>query len=270
MSIFKAKKNNPLNKLDSTITHDNYTLSPASRAITNTVSPNNPESFGIIDPENYKLIKYNEIISTVKQGLNEAEIIRITKDTSPIRQGEYLYYDDKFKPGLPYNTFYVLCPQKLSTVFANHSKFYSSSYELNEISYKQEIIVSIADAQAATATYTTSTSDCACFVNEFAGNYYLDWSSSDGKLINTDNGNVSDVSFDFYSTEEYFEIKIYPTSGNSYLWIRYRIPVRYRYSYLDWVFMENLIINGEMSETEFVRIVNCCDNTIVGPALTAI
>lgn len=258
MSIYKAYRDRPLNKLDSTTRYENYQPSPASRNLINTVSPRTPDSIGVVNPEDFKLIKYNETISAVKQGLNEAEIVRITKDASAIRQDGYLYYDDQFKQGLPYNVSYNLCPQKLSTVFTNHSKFYSSSYELNEISYKTELLVSIADAQASVASYTTS--DCVCFVNEFTGNYYLDWSSSEGKLINTDNGNVSDVSFDFYSSEEYFEIKIYPKSGSSYLWIRYRIPVRYRYAYLDWVFMENLVINGEMSETEFVKIVNCCDS----------
>jgi len=257
MSIYRISKLKRLNDVDSATIHENYQPSPASRQLISTKG-DVISTFGTIDPNNYKLIEFNKKMSVgIRPGINEAETIRLTQDASAIRQNGYLYYDDKFKPGLPYNTSYVLCPQKLSTVFSNSSKFYSSSYDLNEISYKTEKIVSITEANALVANYTTS--DCICFVNEYTGNYYLDWSSSEAKLINTDNGNVSDVSFDFYSSEEFFEIKIYPTSGTSYLWIRYRIPVRYRYAYLDWVFMENLVINGEMSETEFVKIVNCCE-----------
>lgn len=292
MSIFKADRSRPFNNLDSLSKQKNYQTQQASRDLNYTNSDGSVSSFGqvvppcvkspkpkdasddgdvriqpapntavVTEPPSYyndcEIIRYNENISAVKPGLNAAESIRITKDTTAIREGGYLYYSDRFSPGLPANSYYPLCPQKLSTVFASSSKFYSSSYALDEISNKESQIVSVSTVAAFTSSLNTA--DCVCYTPDFVGNYYLDWSASEGlQLLSSDNDNVISGSFVYDTTEDYFDIKLYPKSGLSYLWIRYRIPIRYRYFYNDWVFLENLLIAGEMTETEFVRVVNCC------------
>ena len=71
--------------------------------------------------------------------------------------------------------------------------------------------------------------------------------------------------FTFYVSEEYFDIYLYPKqelNNPSYIHIRYRIPVRYRYVYEDWTFWESVLLENIMSETEFVKIIDCCGNSI--------
>jgi hypothetical protein len=109
------------------------------------------------------------------------------------------------------------------------------------------------------------TNDCACYYVDFSGDYILNWSITDGpQLLSSSNTDVTLGTFDFNVEEEYFNIFLYPKpsiNNGSYVHIRYRIPVRYRYSYEDWTFWESLILEGTLSETEFVKVINCCSTT---------
>jgi hypothetical protein len=111
----------------------------------------------------------------------------------------------------------------------------------------------------------SNNNDCVeCIPIDYTGEYVLNWSASQGaQLLSSTNSQVVLGTFSYHVNDDYFEIFLYPTLGiknNSYIHIRYRVPIRWRHSYNDWTFWENVIINGEMSNTEFIRIVNCCNN----------
>lgn len=176
---------------------------------------------------------------------NDARSISIDKTPESIRNFTYKIISDTFDPGYPQTITYNLCPQNLSVVFQNGNTHWSRS--------KGDIFYRISESSR------PDVSDCnSCSYIDFTGEYILNWDKSGPKLVSSTNNKITSASFTFSSTANFFEIFLYPNVGNSYVHIRYRIPVRYRYAYSDWAFLESLILTGEMSETEFIKVVNCC------------
>jgi hypothetical protein len=178
-------------------------------------------------------------------------------DTTAIRENRYDFSIGKFDNGYPRPSNYRLCPQKISTVFKNGGSYFTTSYTSTPQSYPFT-----GNFLKVTDIPRLSSADCGCYYVDFSGNYVLDWSlSGGGKLLSSDNSEVNLGTFTFYQLENYFDIYLYPKSNLnniSYVHIRYRIPIRYRYAYGDWTFWESLIINNTLSETEFVKIIDCC------------
>lgn len=188
---------------------------------------------------------------------NDRRNVRKQLDTTAIRQDRYNFASGQFDANYPRPSNYNLCPQKISTVFQNGGSHWSNNTTNISSSFPlKSNFAKVSDA------IRLSTSDCNCFFVNFTGEYVLNWSLADGgQLVSTTNPNVTVGSFDFFSSDQYFEIFLYPKpelKNNSYIHIRYRIPIRYRYAYADWTFWESLLLDGTLSETEFVKVVNCC------------
>lgn len=188
---------------------------------------------------------------------NDRRNVRKPLDTTAIRENRYDFNIGKFDSGYPRPSNYPLCPQKISTVFQNGGTHFTTSYISHPQSHPlQHNFVEVADIPR------LSSADCGCYYVDFSGNYVLDWSlSGGGKLLSSDNSQVNLGTFTFYESENYFDIYLYPKpnlNNISYVHIRYRIPIRYRYSYGDWTFWESLLIENTLSETEFVKIIDCC------------
>jgi hypothetical protein len=189
---------------------------------------------------------------------NDRKNVRKQLDTSAIRENRYDFSTGRFDEGYPRLSNYPLCPQKISAVFKNGGTHFTtsainsySSYPLNRNFLKITDIPKLSSA------------DCGCYYVDFTGEYTLDWSlAGGGRLLSSNNPDVNLGTFTFHESDEYFDIFLYPKSSlysSSYVHIRYRIPIRYRYSYGDWTFWESVLLENTMSETEFVKIVDCCD-----------
>lgn len=193
--------------------------------------------------------------------------VRMNLDTTAIRQGEFNFFDGKFNNGFPRPSNYPFCPQKISTVFQNGNLHWSYSTQNKTSSFMDvKSLPKLTSRVPLPISYNDPSCDVGCSCIDFSGDYVLDWSISEGsRLLSSSNPNVVLGTFDFNIEEEYFNIFLYPKSSfytSSYVHIRYRIPIRYRYSYEDWTFWESLIIDGVLSETEFVKVVNCCEASI--------
>jgi formylglycine-generating enzyme required for sulfatase activity len=191
---------------------------------------------------------------------NNRRNVRFALDTTAIRQDEFNYYNWIYNPLFPRPSNYLLCPQKISTIFQNGNYHWTHSTTntntgISSYPLKSQF-VKVVDVLAA--------SDRCCKYFDFSGDYVLDWSVEDGpKLLSSSNPGVSIGTFDFNVDGNRFNIFLYPnsdTQNTSYVHLAYRLPVRYRYAYEDWAFWESLIIDGELSETEFVRVIDCCKN----------
>jgi hypothetical protein len=198
------------------------------------------------------------IIDEQQNKLNN-NINNITIDHSPraIREFKFNINTGKFNSGYPNTIVYPLCNQKVSTVFINGNTSWTNSTINNTTSFPMQNPLSVVEA--------SNNNDCVeCIPIDYTGEYVLNWSASQGaQLLSSTNSQVVLGTFSYHVNDDYFEIFLYPTLGiknNSYIHIRYRVPIRWRHSYNDWTFWENVIINGEMSNTEFIRIVNCCNN----------
>jgi hypothetical protein len=186
---------------------------------------------------------------------NDRRNVRKPLDTTAIREDRYDFSVGRYNSGYPRPSNYPLCPQKISTVFQNGGTHFTTS--TTTISYPfGHNFLEVADIPR------LSSADCGCYYVDFSGNYVLDWSlAGGGKLLSSDNAQVDLGTFTFYQSENYFDIYLYPKpnlNNISYVHIRYRIPIRYRYAYGDWTFWESLIIDNTLSETEFVKIIDCC------------
>lgn len=189
---------------------------------------------------------------------NDRRNVRMPLDTTAVRNNQRNYFTGKFNRGFRKSSNYPLCPQKISTVFQSGTLFWSHSTINNGSSYPfKSSLVNIKTIPR------LRTNDCVCYYVDFNGEYELDWSASEGgQLISSSNPNVLLGSFNFNTEDEFFNIFLYPKQSlnhSSYLQVSYRIPVQYRYSYGDWSFWENLIITEQLSETEFVRVIDCCN-----------
>jgi len=199
---------------------------------------------------------------------NDRRNVRKPLDTTAIRDNQRNYFTGNFNDGFPRPSNYPLCPQKISTVFQSGIVHYTTSTTSSSQSYPM-----IQNFVKVTDILRLPSPDCVCYYVDFSGNYILNWSLEEGgQLLSSDNPDVTLGTFTFYESENYFEIFLYPnpTLNNvSYVHIRYRIPIRYRYAYGDWTFWESLIIDNTLSETEFVKVINCCtnDTTLLQPTL---
>jgi hypothetical protein len=179
---------------------------------------------------------------------NDRRNVRKPLDTTAIRENRYNFSTGRYDSGYPRPSNYPLCPQKISTVFQYGDTHFTTS--TTTISYPLEHdFIKVSEIVRPSSV-------------DFSGNYVLDWSlSGGGKLLSSDNSQVNLGTFTFYQLKNYFDIYLYakPNINNiSYVHIRYRVPIRYRYAYEDWTFWESLLIENTLSETEFVKIVNCC------------
>jgi hypothetical protein len=189
---------------------------------------------------------------------NDRRNVRKSLDTSAIRENRYDFSTGKFDVGYPRLSNYPLCPQKISTVFKQGGAYFTSSTTSTPQSYPfKSNFVKITDIPRLLSA------DCGCYYVDFTGEYVLDWSlTGGGKLLSSDNPDVNLGTFTFHQADNYFDIFLYPKSllaSSSYVHIRYRIPIRYRYAYEDWTFWESVLLENTMSETEFVKIIECCD-----------
>jgi len=188
---------------------------------------------------------------------NDAEKIIINESPRAIRESKFNIFTAKFNRGYPNVVTYPLCYQRVSSVFTHGSTSWTSSTINQSTSFPMQNPLDIVKPSIA--------DDCIeCIPIDYTGEYILNWSVTQGpQLISSTNPQVVLGTFTYHINEDYFDIFLYPSTqikNNSYIHIRYRVPIRWRHVYNDWTFWENIIINGEMSSTEFIRIVNCCNN----------
>lgn len=216
---------------------------------------------------NQNNIKYNHnIIKDSRTSLfdnksnklnNDAEKIIINESPKAIREFKFNIATAKFNQGYPNISIYPLCNQRVSTVFTHGSTSWTNSTLNSSTSFPMQNPLDIVKQ--------ASNDDCVeCIPIDYTGEYILNWSVTEGpQLLSSTNSQVVLGTFTYHMSEDYFDIFLYPSTqikNNSYIHIRYRVPIRWRHAYNDWTFWENVIINGEMSNTEFIRIVNCCNN----------
>lgn len=189
---------------------------------------------------------------------NNRRNVRKNLDTSAVRQNHFNYFVGKFDQGFPLASNYPLCPQKISTVFQNGGLHWTQ----NTTNIGSSFPLGSNFIKVVDSLTQLSSLDCNCYYVDFSGNYLLNWTlESGGQLLSSDNPQVTIGTFNFYQSDEYFDIFLYPIpelNKSSYVHIRYRIPIRYRYVYEDWTFWESLLIDNTLSETEFVKVVDCC------------
>lgn len=184
----------------------------------------------------------------------DTKTITITKTSDAFKTNRYNFFTGSFTEGYPENQVYKFCAKKISTVFVNNSNFYSSSYINPLISYKKTNFSRVTDKQ------NISYGDNCCQYYDLSGEYTFDRTiDGENQLISSDNNNVESGSFEFNLNPDYMDVKIYAKDGDSYIWIRFRPPLRWRRQYNDWTFNEFLYLYGNNNtETEFVKVVNCC------------
>lgn len=188
------------------------------------------------------------------QGSNYAKIIRIRKDTKPIRNNLYDYINSVFKRPVLVDVFQFCAEQKISTVFSTHGNTQWFSTLINkEPSYKTALFNKVF------FNPLSLREDCSCNIFDFNGRYEIDRRLPDfNSLISSSNKDISRVSFEFEPSTNYIMISFYSHKTKSYVRVRLRPPLRYRPIYGDWVFDENVTIDNIMSSTEYAEIVDCC------------
>lgn len=193
------------------------------------------------------------LISTI-QGNNYSKIIRIRRDTTPVRTNLYDYINSVFRQPVLVDTFKFCSEQKISTVFATHGDVqWFSTFNDKQPSYKTAIFNRIL------YNPLSLQEDCSCRIFNFNGIYTLDRTLPNfNSLITTSNKDISKVSFEFDPSQSYIIMSFYSTKTNSYAKIKLRPPIRYRPIYNDWVFDESVTIDNIMSLTEYAEIIDCC------------
>lgn len=240
----------PINSQKNTIIKNNIDNSPLRPEITNFYNTNNNNT-----------TIYKKYILDKKEDIpvnNDRRNIRKSLTSSAIRQNKFQWASGKFDQGFPLLSNYNLCPQKIATIFQYGHYHWTQNTNNTSTSFPlTSTFVKVIDADS-----RLSLNDCNCYDVDFSGEYVLNWSLETGaQLVSSDNPDITLGTFIFYQDDEYFEIFLYPDANlndNTYVHIRYRIPVRYRYAYGDWTFWESLLIDGILSETEFVKVINCC------------
>lgn len=188
---------------------------------------------------------------------NNAEKVIINESPRAIREFKFNIATAKFNEGYPNTSIYPVCNQKISSVFAQGARLWTNSTINPSTSFPMENSLGVVKGSVI--------DDCIeCVPVNYTGEYILNWSITEGpQLLSSTNSQVVLGTFTYHISEDYFDIFLYPSTlikNNSHIHIRYRVPIRWRHSYDDWTFWETATINGEMSNTEFIRIVNCCNN----------
>ena len=210
-----------------------------------TVSPTLPANgVSVRSKQDNNIIKVN----------NYAKIIRIRKDTVPVRTNLYDYINNAFKEPIIVDKYQFCNEQKISSVFSTHGDAqWFSTYVDKQPSYKTALFNRLIYSPLSLSD------DCSCRIFNFNGIYGIDRrSSQDNSLKTSSNKNISKIKFDFDPVENYIIVSIYSFKTKSYVNIRLRPPLRYRPIYDDWVFDDSVIIDNIMSSTEYADIVDCC------------
>lgn len=250
MSIFNINNNINTNKQNVNAYYDKY------KRVSSTGTPqtkNNNVYFryskNVYDQNNKSYVETDSVFPSNNY------LSAISQDWTPqaIREFKYNILLNRFEEDYPLTFTYNLCPQNLSTVFQIHNGYWSRSRKDNySVHPKKNTLLQITQRE---------NRDCgSCSLPNFTGEYLLNWSIDNGpQLLSSTNPDVVLGTFTFHVEDGFFDIFLYPDNtlnSTSYLHIRYRVPVRWRHFYGDWTFWESVLINGEMSETEFVRIIN--------------
>lgn len=259
MSIFKPNQNKKANTNNPTVknTVDNKVL---FKDIT--------EFFNNTTADTTRIYKKLPLDTGINQN-NYRRNLRVNQDTAAIRSFKYNYYTGKFLEGFPASANNNLCPQKISTV-AQYGSYHFSSSRINPglSSPNKALIVNV------TTSPKPPTIDCNKF--DFSGTYILYCCSEGLQLTHSSNPYVNFGNMEYIYNEDYFDIFLYPNESlniPTYVHIRFRIPIKYRYSYGDWTFWESFVIRSgdfdpeyntgsninilDSTETEFIRIINC-------------
>lgn len=194
--------------------------------------------------------RYKQPISVIKVN-NYAKIIRIRKDTIPVRSNLYDYINSIFKRPVIVDKYEFCSEQKISSVFSTNGDVqWYSAYSDRQPSFKTALFNRVS------YTPLSLSDDCSCRIFNFNGIYTVDRRLSDNDLIETSNKNISKISFDLI--DNYILISFYSYKTKSFVKIRLRPPLRYRPIYDDWVFDDKVIIDNIMSLTEYAEIIDCC------------
>lgn len=206
--------------------------------------------------------------------------IRNRLDTSAIRSNKYDFYTAKYDATYPKITNYIFCPQKISSIFHVGGLYWTTSTTNKTVSFpfkhnfiktsqlgKYSINRCIGtrngnDTDDSDDSNTDIGSDCT-FLN-YSGEYILNWTiDGESQIVSSSNPDIQLGTFEFHANDDYFEIFLYPKAelnNYSYVHIRYRVPVRFRYAYGDWTYWESLLLDGSLTETEFVKVIHCCQS----------
>jgi hypothetical protein len=194
---------------------------------------------------------------------NNAKVIIIRRDTTPIRNNLYNYYTFKFKQPIIVDKFKFCSEQKVSSVFSSsgYNQWFSSLIK-NEPSFKSSVFNKIS------ASVPSLQSDCSCIITNFEGLYTLNRTLNNNQLIYSSNRKISRANIDFNLEQNYINIYIYSDKTQSYVNIRLRPPLRYRPAYQDWVFDEDVNIIDQISSeefqvTEYAKLIDCCNLGII-------
>ena len=255
------------------ILHDKDTLSGSARELAYpTVRPHISSSL-----QNKRLLEIpNRSISAYSPTLNQSRNVRIALVPDAIRQNKFDFSSNAFDLGYPTVKNYGWCGEKLSTVWSNSGgrvgafAFYSKGADTQDIAFNsnhpQPPLQYPYKTRSTFVVANKNGTNCFCDVINLSGTYVFDWTLEYGlRLKSSSNTFVDTGDMTIQSGPDYFDIKLYSKVGTSYIWIRFRPPVRWRYYYNDWTFNEDFSIL-EDSETEFVTVVDCCGyDTVVPP-----
>ena len=256
------------------ILHDKDTLSGSAREFAYpTVRPHISSSL-----QNKRLLEIpNRSISTYSPTLNQSRNVRIALAPDAIRQNKFDFSSNAFDFGYPTVKNYGWCGEKLSTVWSNSGgrvgafAFYSKGADTTGmnlgINHQQPPLQYPYNTRSSFVVGNNNAPNCFCNVINLSGTYVFDWTLEYGlRLKSSSNTFVDTGDMTLQSGPDYFDIKLYSNVNASYIWIRFRPPVRWRYYYNDWTFNEDFSIL-ENSTTEFVRVVNCCGDDAEAPPI---
>lgn len=264
MSNFLIKQNRALKESIKSRTIKNNFVGKQNTLTAKTVSPNTFQiKVPIIDKTSVSptisvdgiSIRSKQNNNTIKIN-NYAKIIRIRKDTTPVRTNLYDYINSVFKEPVIVDKYEFCYEQKISTSFSTNGYVqWFSSYIDKQPSYKTSLFSRISYSPLSISD------DCSCRIFNFNGIYTVDRRKpEDDSLVLSSNKNISKIKFDFDPIENYIIVSIYSFKTKSYVKIRLRPPLRYRPIYDDWVFDDSVIIDNIMSSTEYSEIIDCCQN----------
>lgn len=192
--------------------------------------------------------------SQVNIGNNYSKIIRIRKDTLPIRNNLYDIYNTKYKKPIIVDKFEFCEEQKISSIFSTtgYHQWFSTLID-KQPSFKTSLFDKVS------SRLLSLNQDCSCRYIDFSGQYIFDRNASSDQLLSSTNKKVSKAIIDFNIEQNYINIYLYNNKTDSYVHVRLRPPLRHRPAYNDWVFDEDVTINDLLSNTEYAEIVNCCN-----------
>lgn len=272
MIFFQIDSHRPQNQ-NSTL----FTKSYKDVEVTDTTIFNNFKD-GIL-PDNTPRLKQEIKNSDPISRTNSTKTVRITKNTSAIREDQYLYYDFIWREGYPQNASYQFCREKIATVFANQSKHWTSSYVYKFLSYKTHNFSRVIDRQ----NYQIN-DNCPCLHVDFAGVYKINSSvAGDSQLTYSSNNEVDAGTVSINLADETINLKLYSRTTDSYVNIKFKIPLRWDSFHNEWTYNNDLVLYNygytfqrylnirdpykNIPSTEnYAEIVDCCIND--GSSLT--